>query len=266
VATPVGFLEEPLQVMPERDQITQRIQAAGLPVEKADVLWLDDGIEALLKKLEETGELSNTVIFFMNDHAVEQGKGSLYQGGIHTTGFVWGPDYIESGIRVNQMLANIDFVPTVFDICGIDTPVDYHLDGKSFYPLLKGSDQPIHKSLYFEIGATRAVVMDGWKYIAFRTPEEKLPGLEIDGKRASHINDKPDGRGSEQPAIRSYPNYFDANQLYKLEDDPMEQNNLYEEMKGTERVEALQAVLRSYLEELPGGFGEFIPVREQDQR
>jgi arylsulfatase A-like enzyme len=257
LTTPVGFLEEPLQVMPERDQITQRIEAAGLPIEKADVLWLDDGIGALLKKLEETGELSNTVIFFMNDHAVEHGKGSLYQGGIFTTGFVWGPDYLESETHVEQMVANIDFVPTVFEICGIETPDDYHLDGKSFYPLLKGSDQPIHKSLFFEIGATRAVVMDGWKYIAFRTPEGKLPGLEIDGKRASHINDRPDGRGSEQPAIRYYPNYFDADQLYHIEEDPLERNNLYEKMKGTGLVEELQAELKSYLEDLPGGFAEF---------
>ena len=257
LATPVGFLDEPLGVMPERDQITQRIEAAGLPVEKTDVLWLDDGIGALLKKLEERGELSNTVIFFMNDHAVEHGKGSLYQGGIHTTGFVWGPDYLESGTHVEQMVSNIDFVPTVFELCGIETPVDYHLDGKSFYALLKGSDQPIHKSLFFEIGATRAVVMDGWKYMAFRTPEEKLPGLEIDGKRASHINDRPDGRGSEQPAIRYYPNYFDANQIYHIEDDPTERNNLYEKMRGSLKVEELQAELKSYLEELPGGFAEF---------
>lgn len=257
LVTPVGFLDEPLQVMPERNQITQRIEKAGLAVEKADVLWLDDGIGALLKKLEENGELKNTVIFFMNDHAVEHGKGSLYQGGIHTTGFVWGPDYLDGGTHVEQMLANIDFVPTVFEICGIEAPDDYHLDGKSFYSLLKGSDQPIHKSLFFEIGATRAVVMDGWKYLAFRTPEEKLSGLEIDGNRASHINDRPGGRGSEQPAIRYYPNYFDTDQLYHITDDPTERNNLYEKMKGTELVEELKAELKTYLKDMPGGFAEF---------
>ncbi len=223
----------------------------------ADVLWLDDGLGALLKKLDETGELDNTIIFFMNDHAVESGKGSLYQGGIRTTGFVWGPGYVKGSSRTNQLVSNIDFVPTVLDICKIEVPGEYPMDGKSFYPLLKGREKPIHQSLYFEIGATRAVLMDGWKYIAFRTPVEKLQQLEKNGARATHINDRPDGRGSEQPSIRYYPNYFEADQLYNIHEDPLERNNLFEKMKGSERLEALQAELSLYLEDLPGSFAEY---------
>jgi len=257
LVTPVGKLDEPLRVMPSRTNISERIEEAGLPIEKADVLWLDDGIGALLKKLEECGELENSVIFFMNDHAVESGKGSLYQGGIHTTGFVWGPRHVKGNSRTGQMVSNIDFVPTVFEMCKIEVPGEYDMDGKSIYSLLKGDDLPVHKSLYFEIGATRAVLMDGWKYIAFRTPPAKLSELEVDGKRPTHINDTPGGRGSEQPAIRFYPRYFESDQLYYIKDDPLERNNLYEEMKGTDLVKDMQAELSLYLEDLPGDFAEF---------
>jgi arylsulfatase A-like enzyme len=257
LVTPVGYLEEALQVMPSRESITRRIEESALAADRADVLWLDDGITALLDKLEEIGELNNSVIFFMNDHAVESGKGSLYQGGIHTAGFVWGPDFVNGGTRSGQLVSNIDLVPTVLDICDIDIPADYELDGKSFYSLLKGSDEPVHSSLFFEIGATRAVLMDGWKYIAFRTPQEKLPLLEVNGARPTHINDRPNGRGSEQPAIRFYPNYFEVDPLYNINDDPLERRNRYEEMKGSRLLETLQDELRRFLEEVPEGFGEF---------
>ena len=257
LVTPVGFLEEALQVMPTRESITRRIEESGLAADRADVLWLDDGIAALLKKLEETGELQNSVIFFMNDHAVESGKGSLYQGGIHTAGFVWGPDHVKAGTRSGQLVSNVDLVPTVLDICDIETPADYRLDGKSIYSILKGNDEPVHSSLFFEIGATRAVLMDGWKYIAFRTPREKLPLLEVNGARPTHINDRPNGRGSERPAIRFYPNYFDVDQLYNINDDPLERSNRFEEMKESRLLETLQDELRQYIEGVPEGFGEF---------
>jgi arylsulfatase A-like enzyme len=257
LVTPVGYLEEALQVMPGRESIKQRIVNAGFAADRADVLWLDDGITALLGKLKETGKLDNTVIFFMNDHAVESGKGSLYQGGIHTAGFVWGPAYVNGGARSTQLVSNIDLVPTVLDICDIDTPADYQLDGSSFYSVLKGSEEPVHSSLFFEMGATRAVLKDGWKYIAFRTPPEKLPLLKVNGTRPTHINDRPGGRGSERPAIRFYPNYFEADQLYNINDDPLERQNRYEDMKGSHLLESLQDELRRFLGEVPEGFAEF---------
>ncbi len=256
LVTPVGFLDKTLDCVPSRESIQMRIDQAGLDQTRADVLWLDDGIGALLEKLEEMKELDNTLIFFMDDHGVESGKGSLYEGGVRTVGFVWGPSFIEKGIRSNQLVSNIDFVPTVLDLCQIEAPSGYHLDGVSMRPLLEGGDQAIHISLYFEIGATRAVLMDGWKYLAFRTPEAKLPLLQQNGKKASHINDQPGGRGSEQPAIRNYIHYFEKDQLYQIAEDPDEKVNLFPEMKESDRVRMLKEELSSYLNELPGDFGE----------
>ena len=120
LATPVGFLDKPLEVMPSRESVTERITAAGLEREKADILWLDDGIGALLDKLKAINELENTVIFFIDDHGVESGKGSLYEGGIKTVSFVYGPNYIKSGLRSKQLVSNIDMVPTALELAGID--------------------------------------------------------------------------------------------------------------------------------------------------
>ena len=155
------------------------------------------------------------------------------------------------------MVSNIDIVPTVVDLCDIEVAGDYPMDGKSILPILNGEDRAIHKSLFLEIGATRAVIMDGWKYLAFRTPEEKQKKYDAINKVATHINDTPGGRGSESPAIAKYPHYYDSDQLYNIIEDPDEQNNLYGKAEHKKKINKLKKELKSYLNELPEGFGEF---------
>ena len=50
LATPIGFLDKPLEVMPERATLELRISEAGLAQDRSDILWLDDGIGAMLNK------------------------------------------------------------------------------------------------------------------------------------------------------------------------------------------------------------------------
>ena len=40
--------------MPDRATLEQRISEAGLAQDRTDILWLDDGIGAMLNKLKET--------------------------------------------------------------------------------------------------------------------------------------------------------------------------------------------------------------------
>lgn len=255
LATPIGFLDKPLEVMPPRKTITQRIAEAGFDQEKTDVLWLDDAIGALLKKLEDINELENTILFFINDHGVESGKGTLYQGGIETVSFAWGPSYFKSGLRTHQMVSNIDLVPTALELASVTPSNDYTIDGTSMLSLLQGKDQAIHKSLYFEMGATRAIIKDGYKYLAFKAPERIKSKLEEDGKKATHLCDKPGGRGSESPALRFYAkNYYSQDQLYNIKEDPFEQNNDYSIFFNEDVVKDLKLELKKYIDSLPGTF------------
>lgn len=255
LATPIGFLDKPLDVMPPRETIGKRIKEAGLDQEKTDVLWLDDAIGALLNKLEAINELENTVIFFINDHGVESGKGSLYQGGIETVSFAWGPSYFKSGIRTEQMVSNIDMVPTAFELANVKPSKNYKIDGKSMLQLMQGKNEPIHSSLYFEMGATRAILKDGKKYLAFKAPENVKNRLEKNGKKATHLCDKPGGRGSESPALKFYAkNYFTQNQFYDIKKDPFEQDNVYKNLFNEELIKELKLELKKYIDDLPGTF------------
>ncbi len=256
LATPAGLLDKPLAVQPPRSSIPERVRQAGLPVEgpACDVLWLDDGIGALLRKLKLTGKLDNTIVFFFNDHGVEDGKGSLYEGGVKSVGFVWGGGHVKGGRQSKVNVSNIDFAPTILELCGVPEKDRHPMDGNSFMPVLRGSDEEIHDHLYFELGATRAVLKDGWKYLAFRLPQS-LPANPP--KPYTHLADRPGGRGSESPAINFYPNYYDKDQLYDIRNDPLERVNFCQDDAQKVRLTRMREILRSDLINVPGPFAEF---------
>lgn len=256
LATPAGLLDRPLTVQPARETIPHRVQQAGLSAQPTacDVLWLDDGIGAVLNKLRSLDALENTIVFFFDDHGVESGKGSLYEGGIKSVSFVWSPKYIRGGHQSQVSISNIDFAPTIMDLCGVRREERHAVDGKSFTSVLKGSNDEIHDQLFFEIGATRAVIKDGWKYLAFRLPNT----ISADPtKPYTHLADRPGGRGSEGPAKDFYPNYYDRDQLYDIRADPLEQNNLFNDKTQQIRVHKMQQLLREAVAKVPGSFAEF---------
>ncbi len=256
LATPAGLLAEPLDVQPPRSSLPERVRKAGLSLESpaCDLLWLDDGIGAVLKKLEAIGELDNTIVFYFDDHGVESGKGSLYEGGIRSVSFVWSPRYLKGGRQTEVRVSNVDFAPTIMELCGVSTNERHTLDGKSFVSVLQGYENEIHDYLFFELGATRAVLKDEWKYLAFCLPSS-LPSNPP--KPYTHLADRPGGRGSEGPAIRFYPNYFDVDQLYNVLEDPLERENLYADLQQKERLQAMRRLLREAVANVPGKFAEF---------
>jgi arylsulfatase A-like enzyme len=256
LATPAGLLDEPLAVQPPRSSIPERVRKAGLPVEgqACDLLWLDDGIGAVLKRLEALGQLDSTIVFYFDDHGVESGKGSLYEGGIRSVSFVWSPRYIRGGRQTQVKVSNIDFAPTIMELCHVPENDRHSMDGASFVSVLQGTEEGIHDYLFFELGATRAVLKDGWKYLAFRLPPSLSPNPS---KPYTHLADRPGGRGSEGPAMKFYPNYYDTDQLYCVPSDPFERDNLYRDPRQKDRVHAMRQLLREAVANVPGSFAEF---------
>jgi arylsulfatase A-like enzyme len=286
-----GFLEKPLQVQAPRRSIEERLKAAGLkssPIigaggirtQPENTLWLDDSLDAVLKKLADTGELENTIIVYFNDHG-QLAKGTVYEGGVHTESFLWRQGGWPGGHRTDALIENVDFAPTLLDLAGI--PFDPALfDGRSFAPVLLGTaSEPVRKSLYFELGYVRGVLKDGWKYIALRYPEsvrnmssaerqKRLDRFNAQQRKTgrpvytedpsqpfSHISLVPGGGDAEHASLRKYPAFFDADQLYNLADDPTEQLNLASSPAHAAKLAEMKAELRRYLASLPGHFAEF---------
>jgi len=95
-------------------------------------LWLDDSVGALMRALEETGELNNTIILFQQDHGM-QAKGSLYEGGTRIASFVHYPDgFGTEGSQFYGLTSTVDIAPTMMDFAGVADDDRYPMDGESW--------------------------------------------------------------------------------------------------------------------------------------
>jgi hypothetical protein len=266
--------------MPPRSTIADRILKAGADPSTGDITWLDDGIGALIIKLEELNMLENTLIIIFNDNGMDRGgKNTGYDEGVHVPSLAWGT-IVTPG--VSQRLANaVDFAPTFLDLAGIPAKNYQHdVDGKSLAPLLSDPDKIIHESVYCEIGHTRTVITEDYLFLSVRHPEEIFT-KEVREKRFKDVwsehnppedisPDSPYGHhgscpGGPPPDQMGYkivkngprPFYYDPDQLYELKKDPLQTNNLVRDDDFLETTLEMKKLLTGYLNNLPGTFGEY---------
>ncbi|MEX1094707.1 MAG: sulfatase-like hydrolase/transferase [Planctomycetales bacterium] len=203
--------------------------------------WLDELTGELVGTLEKNGLRDRTAIVFAGDNAPSQdggstgsrNKGTLYDGWVPLV--VSFPGRIRKGAVVDEVVQNIDYLPTILDLCGIPLPEKAKVDGRSFVPLLEGKPVAWREEAYFEVDAGRAVRTDRWKYIAFRPTAGMPRPLE---KQLSTYDGK-------------------ADLLFDLRNDPVESRNLAADPDHA----ATLAEMRGRLKKLCAGyeyrFGEF---------
>ena len=107
---------------------------------------------------------------FISDNNIP-GKGTLYEGGVNVPCIIRYPRRVPAGRRSKALVQNLDFASTIFDACLVTPPASMKIEGKSLMPLLIGAKDKINDELFFEIGWTKAVCTEQWKYLALRYPE-----------------------------------------------------------------------------------------------
>ena len=273
------MLDKAPDVMPSRESVFDRVRKAGLDEkESAALLWLDDMVGAILKKLDYLKLRDNTMVVFMQDNGHHrEGKNTVYEGGIRVSpAYISWPGGIKNpGRKCSQLISNVDLVPTFMEVAGVKRPDDCMLDGKSLMSIIDGSSgKAVHDSLYAEMGHTCAIITKKWKYIALRVPlsreftneEKKIfrdrmqrdkTGLtKMMGCRVTHMqNSTP---GVVPPAWQSHrKHFFDKDQLYDLENDSDEAVNLAYDPKYGSVLREMKLKLRRECMNLPGTFAEF---------
>lgn len=286
--TAEGLLEEPLAVLPPKDTIPERLKQAGIRGgQKENVLWMDDLLGAVLARLEANGQLDNTIILYFNDHG-QKSKGTVYEGGVHGESFLWRKGGFPVGHLCDVPVSNVDFPPTLLDLAGVKyAPGDY--DGRSFAPALLGEALPERSSLYYELGYVRGVRKGPWKYIALRYPESALSMTREQRQAAldefnaeqlqkgrpiytqdpmqpfSHVVLVPGGGDAEHMSMGAYPAFYEADQLYNIDEDPNEQRNLAGDHAHQGTLADMKAELQKHLASLPGTFGELKPEADTEK-
>jgi arylsulfatase A-like enzyme len=251
-----GKVDESVQPLPPREGLADRLREMGLPVDHQCVsaLWIDDQVGALVRKLEEMGALENTIFIFCADHNVEPGKATCYDRGTRVPLLISWPPMFDQGRVCDALVQNIDLMPTLLNLCGIELHLAPAFDGIDLAGLLRGEVESVRDDLYLEVGYTRAVRTDRWKYIALRFTD-----AVIDAMRTGQLQEAPNHMDQWRQqhahiALCNYPGYYDQDQLYDLAADPGEKNNLASDTAHADVLNEMQARLRGHLARLPHPF------------
>ena len=268
LATPAGWLDEVPDCIPSRREIVDKVESLGIDKRNALATQMDESVGAILRKLEESNLLENTIFIFTSDHQ-SRGKFTCYEASRVPFIMRW-PGKVNPGSRISDLFANVDIPATLIDIAGGQPPQSMILDGRSMLPALTNDPSYSKRpSVYLECNNMRAVVTDRFKYVANRPSTKiledmaaeaeetnrtgKLRQIGWSGRKNWHVDEE----GVVYSADRDFPNYFDADQLYDLKSDPFEQNNIINDPKMAQTAASLKIKLGEYLKTLPHAFGEF---------
>ena len=261
--TSKGVVNQNYSYLPSRAAIKNEISSLGKEVDLAWIRWFDHAVGAVVAKLKEKGKLDNTLIVITSDHGdYNFGKSTNYEGGIKVPLMMYWPDGISTPRTYNGLFQNIDFAPTFLEVAGIN-PASVNLDGKSFKNvLMTNSNEVVHSELFFEIGFSRAIRTNDWKYITVRYDDATNTKIAnggtftgINGTRVSLpyyvINSSLGGLSAKQ-----YPLYNEKDQLFDLVNDPYETTNLFD--ANPTKANEMKALLTQKLVLFPNRpYGEF---------
>jgi N-acetylglucosamine-6-sulfatase len=164
---------------------------------------VDESVEKVIAWVKQQGLQDNTMVVYMGDNGFSFGEHGLidkrhaYEESMRVPLLIWAPGMIKPNSVIEQVIMNVDLAPTFLELAGISKPVD--MQGNSFVNILKGNDvrwsrENVFYEYYWEASfpqtpTTYAVRTNRYKYIY-------------------------------------YNGVWDINELFDLQNDPYEMNNL----------------------------------------
>ena len=184
----------------------------------AMITHADAEIARVLEVLRATGRADNTIVIFAGDNGLAvgkhglMGKQNMYEHSVHVPLVICGPG-IPAGERRDTFCYLLDIYPTLCELVGAPTPES--VEGRSLVPALRQPETKVRDCLHFAYRHVQRSV---------RREQYKLVEYAVEGVRTT--------------------------QLFDLEADPDELDNLAADPAYAGEVERLRQDLRRWPEEL----------------
>lgn len=226
----------------------------------SDITGLDSEFGRVVDLAKE--HLGDDVIFvFTSDHGGQWpfGKWNLYDAGTWVPLIVAWNGRIAPGTRTGAMVSWIDLFPTLIDLAGGKAPMD--IDGKSFRAVLEGDAAEHRSEIYtthsadtvFNVYPIRSIRTKRFKYILNLLPDHLHTNhsdiLRKDG--AGAFWDSWDRAAATDPgAAANVRRYFQRpdEELFDLDADPLEQENLADQPEHRAQARELRAKLDRWMD------------------
>ncbi len=198
----------------------------------ATIKSIDENIGRLYKFLEEEGLLENTIIiytsdqgFFLGDHGWFD-KRFMYEESLRMPLIIRYPAMISEGSISDEIVLNIDFMPTMIDFAGLEAPRE--AQGKSIRKICLGESP------------------DNWRDAIY---------YHYSAYPAWHMVDKHYGIRTDRYKLFHFYGYSDEWEFFDLKEDPEEMNNLISSREHqpliTELKKKLYEEMKRYEDEKP---------------
>ena len=144
---------------------------------------LDQAVGRILDAIHEEGIYNNTFVLFTSDNGGVRGvgentplrgaKASVFEGGIRVVAAARWPAKIPSGQKIEVPLANIDVLPTLMRIAGVQHYHGKPLDGLDVLDVLTGRQESLDRELFNYIGQDGeerehiSYMTNDWKMIVY---------------------------------------------------------------------------------------------------
>ncbi|MGI9242388.1 MAG: sulfatase family protein, partial [Verrucomicrobiales bacterium] len=232
---------------------------------------LDDGVALLLEELKKSGAADNTLIIYIGDHGAQfsRGKCTVYEAGLRVPFIVSWPGRAQPGQVRRELVSTLDIMPLACAVA--DIPPPENLSGLNLMPLLEGKPaENWREFIYgFTTGAAPAIfclqhsVRDSrWKLISNPLPSrtngsakayrDSLNAHFVGGTRPGEIAAASEVVRAAYRRFLTPPRY----ELYDLDSDPYELDNLAENPAYAAQKLRLIRALETWQERHRDPFGE----------
>lgn len=193
---------------------------------EASIASADRAFGNIVEAVDRSGMGDSTIVVFTVDHGIPftRAKMTLYDPGIETALLMRVPG-VEGGKVYDEPISNVDVLPTLLDLLGVDTPEN--VQGRSFQPLITGENYERNQAIFAEktyhtyYDPMRCIRTERWKLIAnfeFAPWQDTSPDYDDNAK--SYVE------AAKALAIPYDRQYHPPFELYDRENDPWEQRDL----------------------------------------